>query len=54
VSAKDLGDILVEKGLITPEELREAREEEKLKEETSRRECPEASSVAAHHGPTST
>jgi hypothetical protein len=31
VSAKDLGDILVQKGLITPEELREAREEEKQK-----------------------
>lgn len=27
-TARDLGDILVEKGLITPEELREAREEE--------------------------
>ncbi len=30
-SAKDLGDILVEKGLITPDELRQAREEEKQK-----------------------
>ena len=28
VWAKDLGDILVEKGLITPDELREAKEEE--------------------------
>jgi hypothetical protein len=31
VRAKDLGDILVEKGLITPEELKQAREEEKQK-----------------------
>ncbi len=30
--AKDLGDILVEKGLITAEELRQAREEEQQKE----------------------
>lgn len=39
--AKDLGDILVEKGLITPEELRQAREEEKQKAaaEESRREA---------------
>jgi len=29
--ARDLGDILVEKGIITPEELRQAREEEKQK-----------------------
>jgi hypothetical protein len=29
--AKDLGDILLEKGVITPEELREARQEEKQK-----------------------
>ncbi len=41
VSAKDLGDILVQKGLITPEELRKAREEEKQKSaaEESRREA---------------
>ena len=41
VLAKDLGDILVEKGLITPEELRSAREEEKQKAaaEESRREA---------------
>jgi hypothetical protein len=31
VAAKDLGDLLVEKGLITPEELRQAREEDKQK-----------------------
>ena len=31
VPAKDLGDILRDKGLITPEELRQAREEEKQK-----------------------
>src|SRR6266478_486772 len=38
--ARDLGDILVEKGLITPEELRQAREEDKQKvaAEESRRE----------------
>ncbi len=38
--ARDLGEILVEKGLITPEELRQAREEEKQKvaAEESRRE----------------
>src|SRR5258705_5416432 len=38
--ASDLGEILVEKGLITPEELRQAREEEKQKvaAEESRRE----------------
>ena len=29
--AKDLGDILVNKGLITPEELKQAKEEEKQK-----------------------
>jgi hypothetical protein len=41
VAAKDLGDILVEKGLITPEELRQAREEEKQKAaaEESRRDA---------------
>jgi hypothetical protein len=41
VSAKDLGDILVQKGLITPEELRQAREEEKQKTavEESRRDA---------------
>ena len=41
VSAKDLGDILVQKGLITPEELRQAREEEKQKSaaEESRRDA---------------
>jgi hypothetical protein len=40
-SAKDLGDILVQKGLITPEELRQAREEEKQKSaaEESRRDA---------------
>ncbi len=39
--AKDLGDILVEKGLITADELRQAREEEKQKAavEESRREA---------------
>lgn len=39
--AKDLGDILVQKGLITPDELRQAREEEKQKAaaEESRREA---------------
>lgn len=39
--AKDLGDILVQKGLITPEELRQAREEEKQKAaaEESRRDA---------------
>jgi hypothetical protein len=39
--AKDLGDILVQKGLITPEELRQAREEEKQKSaaEESRRDA---------------
>ncbi len=39
--AKDLGDILVQKGLITPEELRQAREEEKQKVavEESRRDA---------------
>ncbi len=39
--AKDLGDILVEKGLITADELRQAREEEKQKSaaEESRREA---------------
>lgn len=39
-SAKDLGDILVEKGLITREELRQAKEEEKQKAaaEESRRD----------------
>jgi len=39
-TAKDLGDILVEKGLITADELRQAREEEKQKTaaEESRRE----------------
>ena len=31
VPAKDLGDILRDKGLITPEELKQAREEEKQK-----------------------
>lgn len=38
---KDLGDILVQKGLITPDELRQAREEEKQKTaaEESRREA---------------
>src|SRR5437868_7304811 len=38
--ARDLGEILVEKGLITPEDLRQAREEEKQKvaAEESRRE----------------
>jgi hypothetical protein len=41
VSAKDLGDILVEKGLITQDELRQAREEEKQKAaaEESRRDA---------------
>jgi len=41
VAAKDLGDILVEKGLITPDELRQAREEEKQKvaAEESRRDA---------------
>jgi hypothetical protein len=41
VAAKDLGDILVEKGLITPEELKQAREEEKQKvaAEESRRDA---------------
>ncbi len=41
VLAKDLGDILVQKGLITPEELRQAREEEKQKSaaEESRRDA---------------
>ncbi len=40
-AAKDLGDILVEKGLITPEELKQAREEEKQKvaAEESRRDA---------------
>ena len=40
-AAKDLGDILVEKGLITPDELRQAREEEKQKvaAEESRRDA---------------
>lgn len=40
-TAKDLGDILVEKGLITKEELQQAREEEKQKSaaEESRREA---------------
>jgi hypothetical protein len=39
--AKDLGEILLEKGLITPEELRQAREEEKQKSaaEESRRDA---------------
>jgi putative porin len=39
--AADLGDILLKKGLITPEELRQAREEEqqKAKAEESRREA---------------
>jgi hypothetical protein len=39
--AKDLGDILVEKGLITPEELKQAREEDKQKSaaEESRRDA---------------
>jgi hypothetical protein len=39
--AKDLGDILVQKGLITPEELRQAREEDKQKSaaEESRRDA---------------
>jgi hypothetical protein len=39
--AKDLGDILVQKGLITPEELKQAREEEKQKSaaEESRRDA---------------
>jgi hypothetical protein len=39
--AKDLGDILVQKGLITPEELRQAREEDKQKAaaEESRRDA---------------
>lgn len=39
--AKDLGDILVQKGLITPEELKQAREEEKQKTaaEESRRDA---------------
>jgi len=39
--AKDLGDILVQKGLITPDELRQAREEEKQKAaaEESRRDA---------------
>lgn len=39
-TARDLGDILVEKGLITPDELRQAREEEKQKAaaEESRRD----------------
>jgi hypothetical protein len=38
---KDLGDILVQKGLITPEELRQAREEDKQKSaaEESRRDA---------------
>lgn len=41
VAAKDLGDILVQKGLITPEELKQAREEEKQKSaaEESRRDA---------------
>ena len=41
VFAKDLGDILVQKGLITPEELKQAREEEKQKSavEESRRDA---------------
>src|SRR5215212_9622713 len=41
VLAKDLGDILVEKGLITSDELRQAREEEKQKvaAEESRRDA---------------
>ncbi len=40
-AAKDLGDILVEKGLITADELRQAREEEKQKAavEESRRDA---------------
>ncbi len=39
--AKDLGDILLQKGLITPEELQQAREEEqeKAKSEESQREA---------------
>ena len=39
--AKDLGDLLVQKGLITPEELKQAREEEKQKSaaEESRRDA---------------
>ena len=39
--AKDLGDILLQKGLITPEELKQAREEEKQKAaaEESRRDA---------------
>ena len=39
--ARDLGDILVQKGLITPEELRQAREEDKQKAaaEESRRDA---------------
>jgi Putative porin len=36
--AKDLGDILLEKGLITPEELREAREEEQHKAAAAEKE----------------
>jgi hypothetical protein len=41
VAAKDLGDILVEKGLITADELKQAREEEKQKAavEESRRDA---------------
>jgi len=40
-NAKDLGEILLEKGLITPEELKQAREEEKQKSaaEESRRDA---------------
>jgi len=37
-SAKDLGDILVEKGLITREELRQVREEEKRKAEATQQQ----------------
>ena len=52
--AKDLGDILREKGLITPEELKQARQEEKQKAaaeeaQTESDSCQAAEVAELHH-----